>query len=140
MVLQMRGFAVDPMDFLLLLLHPVFATQDLQAFAHAVGRIADDAVQDPGGPQGRVRQIGDEAVEVPVHEIVLLEIGEGVEAVFAADGAAVDVGAHGDGAEMRAGDGETARAGEGVVEELSGGGLGEIGGHEGEFGIHGGGA
>lgn len=139
MALQMRRFTVDPMDFLLLL-PPVFAPQDLQAFADAVGRIADDAVQDPGGPQGRMRQIGDEAVEVPVHEMVLLEIGEGVDAVFAADGAAVDVGAHGHGAEMGAGDGETARAGEGVVEEFPGVGVGEIGGYEGEFGIHGGGA
>lgn len=113
MGLQMRGLAVDILDFLTA---AVSAAEHFETFAHAVGGIADDAVEEAGSTERRVSQVRDEHIEVPADEIILPKIGEDVAAVLAAHGPAVDVGAHGAGAEMGAGDQETARADEWVVE------------------------
>lgn len=92
-----------------------------------------------GSTEGRVGQIRDEAAEVAVRGVVLVEVVPDGARAFAADAAAVEVGAEDDGAEVGAGEGEGARAHEGVVGEFTWSGLGEVGGDEGEFGVHGGG-
>ena len=137
LILQMGGLAVDKHGFLS---SAVSAAEDFEPFAYAVGRVADDAVEEGVRAQGRVRKVSDEAVEVAGLQGVLVETGDDIAGLLAADAAAVDVGAGGDGAEVGAGDGETAGADKGVVEEGAGAREAEVGGHEGEFRVHGRGA
>jgi len=115
----------------------VAVAQHLEALAHAVRRVAHDAVEPAARAQRRVGQVRDEGVAEARREPVLHVVAEEAALALAADRAAVDVGAEGERAEVRAGDGEGAGADEGVVEELGGGGEGDVGGDEREGGVHG---
>lgn len=91
------------------------ASEDFEAFADAVGGVADDGVEEAGGPERGVGEIGDECAEVERRGGVLGEVFADVAVRGAADAAAVEVGAEDGGAEVCAGEGEGACAHKGVV-------------------------
>lgn len=111
----------------------------LEPLAHAIRRITQHGIEEAAaaGNNRGVCQVADKAVNVPVRQAILDKvILEPWATGFSANLAAVNVAAPCCGAKGGGGDKEGAGAGEGVVDELGGAAEGEVGGDEGEGGVH----
>lgn len=130
----MHSFAVDNKD---VFAFPVSAAEDLQPFSHTVRRIANDPVKQPRTPERRVRQVGNEVVQKPSRQAILLEIADDVPFFRASDAACIDIRAKNHSTKVRTRNGEAPGPYEGVVEDLAGSDEREVCGDETELGVHG---